>query len=52
MNFSSDQYIHVGDYEYRDKDYIGSGSYGKVYKGRNKDSKCQVAIKKLKMHLF
>lgn len=37
--------IQMGDYVFTQRYCIGQGSYGKVYRGRNKRTNRQVAIK-------
>jgi serine/threonine protein kinase len=35
----------IGEFSYEDKDFLGQGSYGRVYKGKNTRTGDIVAIK-------
>lgn len=43
------EYNTIGDYEYTRNDWLGSGSFATVYKGRHKDTKQIVAIKEINL---
>ena len=48
-----EQYITVGEYEYMEKDVLGFGAEGEVYKGRkinNPDDEVAIKIRKINMN--